>query len=271
MKNPTSLYKVLFFFAFLASSLWVTAQDFEVAPVRVNFNAEPGESQSRTVTVKNHSSRRETITLRMSDFLVQRDGRMENLPAGSTRNSIATWVTLNPSFMELEPNESRTIQVNLQAPNDDFASKWGILSFVTTAEQTVFSADRELQAGVSVAGRIDIYLMYNPATSEPGRIDISNLQEIESQNPEERRFSVNLENPGERVTIGRIFLIASNMLTGEEKRFRTVEVTTYPQTSRAVELTMPNTLPPGKYSVAAILDYTGSTSLKGAQIIMDVQ
>jgi P pilus assembly chaperone PapD len=271
MNKFTRLNKVLLFFAFFASSSLVGAQDFEVAPVRVTFNAAPGESQSRTVTIKNHSSRRETITLRMFDFLVQRDGRMENLPAGSTRNSIATWVTLNPSFMELEPNESRTIQVNLQAPNDDFASKWGILSFVTTAEQTVFSADRELQAGVSVAGRIDIYLMYNPATSEPGRIDISNLQEIESSNPEERRFSVNLENPGERVTIGRIFLIASNMLTGEEKRFRTIEVTTYPQTSRTVELTMPNTLPPGKYSVAAILDYSGSTSLKGAQILMDVE
>jgi P pilus assembly chaperone PapD len=271
MKNPINLIKALLFCAIFVASSQADAQDFEVAPVRVTFNAAPGETQSRNVTIKNHSSRRETITLRMFDFLVQRDGRMENLPAGSTRNSIASWVTLNPSFMELEPNESRTIQVNLQAPNDDFASKWGILSFVTTAEQTVFTADRDLQAGVSVAGRIDIYLMYNPSTSEPGRIDISNLQEIESTNPDERHFSVNLENPGERVTIGRIFLIASNMLTGEEKRFRTIEVTTYPQTSREVELTMPNTLPPGKYSVAAILDYAGSTSLKGAQILIDVE
>ncbi len=248
----------------------VVAQDFEVAPVRVVFNAAPGESQSRTVTIKNHGNRKETITLRLQDFLVQRDGRMEMLPAGSTRNSIANWVNLNPGFLELEPNESRTVQLNLQAPNDEFSSRWGILSFVTTAEQTVFSADRDLQTGLSLAGRIDIYLSYNPATGNAGRIEINTLQEAERVTPEERVFTVNLDNIGERITTGKIFLIASNLQTGEEHRFRTIDVTTYPQSSRTVELVMPAGLTPGTYSVAAILDYPGSTSLKGTQITINV-
>ena len=258
-------------FLLLLFSSNLTAQDFEVAPVRVNFNISPGETQSRNVTVKNHGNRKETITLRMQDFLVNREGNLEMLPSGSTRNSIANWVSINPSLIELQPDESRTVQINLQAPNDDFTSKWGILSFLTTAEQTAFSADIDLQTGINLSGRIDIFLSYNPANAEPGRIEISNLQELENSSPESRTFSVNLDNLGERITTGKVFLIASNMNTAMEERFRTIEVTIYPQSSRIVELTMPNNLPPGKYSLAAILDYPGSTSLKGTQIIIDVE
>jgi hypothetical protein len=247
------------------------AQDFEVAPVRVNFNVAPGETQSRTVTIKNHSNRRETFTMRMQDFLVNRNGNMEMLPAGSTRNSIANWININPSFVELEPNESRTLQLNLQAPVDDYSSKWGILSFLTTQEQTAFQADRDLQTGILLSGRIDIHIAYNPATSEAGRLEITQLQEVQSQNPDELRFSVNLDNMGERITTGRIFLIASNLSTAEERRFPTMEITTYPQTSRTVILTIPKGLTQGKYSLAAILDYPGSPSLKGTQIIIDVE
>jgi len=271
MRIIAVLIKYFFLFTFLALVNEISAQDFEVAPVKVAFNAAPGEGQSRTVTIKNHGNRREAITLRMQDYLVQREGQTELLPAGSTRNSIASWINLNPSFIELEPNESRTIQVNLQAPNDDFSSRWGILSFVTTAEQTVFSADRELQTGLTMAGRIDILLSYNPANSEIGRIEINTLQEVDSENPEERVFSVNIDNLSNRITTAKVFLIASNLQTTEEKRFRTIEVITYPQNTRTVMLTMPNDLPPGKYALAAILDYPGSTTFKGAQITIDVE
>ena len=263
----------LFFAAFIAifSGIKLAAQDFEVAPVRLDYNVEPGESQSRTVTIKNHGNRKETFTIRLNDFLVQRDGSLELLPPGSTRNSISGWINLNPSFVELQPNESATIQVNLQAPADDYSAKWGMMSFFTTAEQTAFTADRDLATGVRVSGRIDIYLFYNPASGDPGRVEIGNLREVASENNDERLFAVNLDNPGEKIMNTKVYLIASNLQTGEEHKFRTIDVVSYPQTARIVELSLPNTLPPGRYALAAILDYPGSASLKGTQIMINVE
>ena len=247
------------------------SQDLEVAPIRVNFNVAPGETQSRNVAVKNHSNRKETVTMRIQDFLVQRTGEREMLAGGSTRNTIANWITINPAILELEPNEERTVQLTLQAPVDDYISRWGIMSFATAVEQPVFSADRELQTGVSISGRIDIFLTYNPRGGDPGRLEISNLRETDSNNPEERRFLVNLENVGDRIINGQVFLIASNLQTAQEERFRTVEASIYPQTVRTMELVLPASLSPGRYSLAAILDYHGSASLKGTQIIIDVE
>ena len=261
----------LFFAVFCTiSSITVYSQDIEVAPVRVNFSVTPGESQSRTVTVKNHSNRAETITLRLQDYLVSRQGDREILPSGSTRNSIASWVNLNPTFLVLQPNESQTVQINLQSPADDFSAKWGILSFATATEQTAFSADRQLQTGVVISGRIDIFLLYNPQTGDPGNVEINNLQETGVTASGQRTFSVNLDNLGERITACKVFLIASNIQTGEEHTFRPVDVTSYPQSARMVELTLPNTLPPGRYALAAILDYPGSASLKGTQIMIRI-
>ncbi|MFN2395712.1 MAG: WxL protein peptidoglycan domain-containing protein [Bacteroidales bacterium] len=246
------------------------SQEFEVAPVRLNFNIAPGESQNKTVTIKNHANRKQTFSLRMQDYLIERDGSMELLPAGSTRNSISNWVNLNPSFVELQPNESATIQVNIQAPTENYSAKWGILSFITADEQTAFTADMELQTGISLSGRIDIFLFYNPATGEAGRVEIGNLQENPRSDSEDRVFTVNIDNPGERIVNCKVFLIASDLETGEEYKFKTIDVVSYPQTARVVELLLPQTLPPGRYALAAILDYPGSTSLKGAQIVINV-
>jgi P pilus assembly chaperone PapD len=269
--NMGKSFLIILMTGLFLASFNIYAQDIEVAPVRINFNIAPGESQSRSVTVKNHGNSRETISLQMQDYLVQRQGGMERLPSGSTRNSIASWISLSPSVVELEPNESANIQVNLQAPSDEYMAKWGILSFVSTQEQLAFTADREVQTGVMISGRIDIFLFYNPATGEAGRVSISNLQEVDSPVDNERRFRVNLDNLGNRITACKIFLMASNLSTMKEEKFRTIEVTTYPQTSRTVELVLPNTLPAGRYSLAAILDYPGSESLKGTQIIINVE
>ncbi len=268
-----STYKKYLLFIFLFLLLRPSfGQDFEVAPARINFNAQPGEGQSRTVTVKNHGNKKETITLRMYDFLVNREGDIETLPAGSTRNSISNWVNLNPTFLELQPNQSGTVQINLQSPSEDYSAKWGILSFTSSVEQTAFSADQEVQTGLSLLGRIDIYLNYNPMTSESHRLEINKLQEIESTQSGERMFSVNIENVGDQITNCKVFLIASHMETAEEHRFRTTEIKVYPQSVRTVQLSFPeNELPAGEYSLAAIIDFTGSTSLKGTQIVINVE
>jgi hypothetical protein len=268
--KPHKIFLSAALFLFIIFPFDLKSQEFEVAPVRLNFNIEPGESQNRTVTIKNHANRKQTFSLRMQDYLIQRDGSMELLPAGSTRSSISNWINLNPSFVELQPNESANIQVNIQAPTENYSAKWGILSFITTDEQTAFTADLDLQTGISLSGRIDIFLFYNPATGDPGRVEIGNLQENRLADSEDRIFTVNIDNPGERIVNCKVFLIASDLETGEEYKFRTVDVVSYPQTARVVELLLPQTLPTGRYALAAILDYPGSTSLKGAQIIINV-
>lgn len=257
-------------FQIFAISSCLIAQDFEVAPIRLNFRSNPGDTETKTITVKNHSNRKEAITLTLRDYIVQRHGDMDLLPSGSTKNSISNWVTLNPSFLELQPNEEQIIQVTFQAPVDDYFSKWGILSFTSTIERTAYSADQNVQTGVYLSGRIDVYITFNPITEQEPNITISNLREITSENDEERVFAVNIDNLGSVITQCEVYLVSSNIANSEEKKFKTHKITTYPQSSRTIELRLPNDLEKGEYSLAAILDYGSKSNLKGTQILLEI-
>jgi len=257
-------------------SFSLSAQDFEVAPIKLNFRANPGETETKTITVKNHANQKMGFSITLRDYLIYKHGETKILPSESTKNSIAKWLTINPSYVELNPNDEQTVQVTMQAPNDDYTSKWGILSVNTAKEQTAYSADQELQTGVNILGRIDVYITYTPESGQSTRVIINNLREVTQQQEEveednKRNFAVNIDNVGNKIKDCKVYLIASNLNTAYEKKFKPITITTYPQSSRTIELPVSNNLPKGKYSLAAILDYGNNESLEGTQIIINVE
>ena len=256
----------------LCASTAALAQNFEVAPIELRFNANPGETQTKTITVKNHGNDKSSIVLTFQDYLIYKNGERRVLSPGSSKNSIAEWITLNPSYLEINPNQAQTVELTLQAPNDDYTSKWGILNVSTAKEQTSFQADKELSAGMNIFGRINVQLSYTPRSETQERVQISNLKEVNSPGDSARKFSANIDNLGNTITNCKVYLIASNLENLHEKKFKPVNIKTYPQSSRTIELILPeDNLPAGKYSLSAILDYGSSKALEGTQITIEVE
>ncbi len=265
--------KQLFFsLVMVLASLYTMAQSFEVAPIKLNFTANPGETQTKMISVKNHGNQKASLVLSLKDYLVYKDGDRKILSPGASKNSIAEWITLNPSYLELNPNQAQSVEVTLQAPNDDFTSKWGILNVTSAKEQTSLAADKELSAGLNLYGRISVELSYTPRNQTSTRVQISNLRELTQSADSLRKFNVNIDNLGNTMTKCEIYLIASHMKTLKEKKYEPVEITAYPQSTRNVELTLPaHKLKPGNYSLSAILDYGSSQALEGTQITIEVE
>ena len=257
-------------FLTLFSVTQIAAQNFEVAPVRLNFTPDPGETQTKILTVKNHGNSNVSIVLTFKDYLIYKNGDKKILSPGSSKNSIAEWITLNPSYLELNPNETQTVEVTLQAPSDEYTSKWGLLNLTTAKEQTTFEADQELSAGVNIYGRINVQLAYTPQVQSNKRVQISNLREVTTPDDSLRRFAANIDNLGNTITDCKVYLIASNLQSMNEKKFKPVQLKSYPQSTRNVELTLPDKLPEGTYSLSAILDYGSSRALEGTQITIEV-
>ncbi len=246
------------------------SQDFEVSPITLNFSAEPGDLQTKEITVKNHGNKKVSIVLSVEDFLVNKTGNTNFLDPNSTKNSIANWISISPSFFEINPNKEQTVQVSLQAPIDDYSAKWGIISVSPATEQMAFSVEDKLSAGVGVSGRIVVKLYQSPTSNQNYKAKINNLSEVTESSDTIRKFTANIDNIGDKITDCRVYLIAANLTTAEEKQFDPIIVTTYPKTSRLIELILPAVLPKGKYSLSAILDYGSQTTLEGTQMIITV-
>ena len=246
------------------------SQDFEVAPVRLEFDAEPATSQLKTLNVKNHSSRRVSYTVSFADFLPTSTGERKILPPNSTKRSCANWINVNPAFFELNPGEDIQIQVNMLVPGEEFGTAWCMLFVQPTREQTSWSADKQLAAGITVSGRIGVLIYQSPKSNQNYSVKASNFQEITKPGDPGRKFSAVIENLGDKVANCKVFLLASNMMTAEEKQYPPKDFEVFPKLSRTVELELPNDLPAGKYALAIIVDYGPKYPLEGSQLVIDI-
>ncbi len=249
----------------------ISAQDFEVSPVIVYFTADPGETQKQTIYLYNHSNQNSKFSISLTDFILNKEGKTVIMAAGSTEHSLANWLSINPPFVELAPNESTQITLSVQTSANDYLSRWANILVRSTKEQTAFSVDKQIQTGINIQGQIAIKVYQSPKSNHNYKMKITGLTEITTKNDTIRRFKVLVDNIGEKITDCKITLLANNISNGKETIIQTYKFITLPEGQREIELKMPkDALPPGKYALAAILDYGKQSNLEGTQMIITV-
>jgi hypothetical protein len=249
----------------------IVAQDFEVAPVMMSFNANPGEIQTKQINLINHGSKPQKYTLKLSDYELDAEGNKKALPAGSSKRSCADWITLNPSFVELSPNQAITIEAIMTVPKDGFSARWCMIYVAATKEQTSFEADKNIATGVLLTPRIVILVKQSPQSNNNYKASIYGLKEVTKSGDRQRVFEVNVANTGDNVIEASVTLAMANILTAYEEKYTPVEVTVYPDAVRTVRLELPKHLEIGKYAMAAILDYGHRQPLEGTQLMLEVK
>ena len=262
--------KHLFWSLFLLVVGVGNAQDFEVAPVIINFNANPGEIQQKKVTVRNHSNTKETYNFVLGDYDIDENGKKERVPAGKSNRSCSNWLAINPSFIELNPNESKEVNVIITVPSDGFATKWGIIYVQPVKEQVSDPVDKNSVSSLTVTPRIVILVNQSPKANNNYKANLSNLREVTEQGDSIRSFEVTVNNIGDKIIEARINLAVADLTTAKEKKFEGIMQRVYPGEKRKIVLTLPNNIGKGQHALAAILDYGHGTNLEGAQILIDL-
>jgi len=262
--------KRIIFSVFLASIVCsLFGQDFEVSPVAVNFSAEPGENQVRKINIINHSPRPQKYQFKINDFLLDTDGVVRPMALGINKRSCAEWLTLNPSFIELGPNQSATVDMIITVPKDGFTARWANVGVEPVKEQNAFEADKNLSQGVLIVPRISIQVRQSPRSNRSYRASINNLREITKPTDTNRVFEVMVQNSGDNILSANVHLILANVNSGDEQKFEATNFTIYPDGKRLLKLHVPRNIAKGKYALAAILDYGHRQPLEGTQLMID--
>lgn len=258
------------FIALLFASV-IFAQDFEVSPVLMSFNGDPGEIQKKQLSIINHSSLPQKYTLKVSDYILDKDGNNKAVALGKNKRSCADWITINPALIELAPNQTANLEVLMTVPKDGFTAKWCRINIEVSKEQTAFEADKSLATGVLIVPRIIVLVKQSPRSNSNYKATISNLKEITKPSDKQRNFEVLVTNTGDNIIDATVTLALANMQTAKEEKFTPTKVTVYPDGSRTVQLQLPHNLLKGKYALAAILDYGHRQPLGGTQLMLDVK
>ncbi|RLD21614.1 MAG: hypothetical protein DRI54_09020, partial [Bacteroidetes bacterium] len=259
MKNS-----LFYFIAFLLFPFHcLKAQDFEVSPVVMQFKTNSGETETRTLTVKNYFTVKQKFTLSMVDYTLDADGVKHPEALGSTDRSLADRMIISPSVVELNPNESAEIEVVMTIPKTDAKTRWGMIRVQVAKEKTTADADKEMVTGVLVIPRIIVIVTQSPASNTNYAAKVNSIIEVEASDEGFRTFEINVSNVGDKVISGQLYLAVANLETAEEKRFPSKEVTLYPDANKNVILSIPEKLVPGQYALAALFDYGHQKSIEG--------
>lgn len=256
---------------FLGTYFCLNAQDFEVSPIELNFTAEPGQTQSKAITITNHSNNPGTFNIVLQDFELNQEGKKIFIESGNTSShSLINWLSISPPLIELNPNETKQLVVSIQAPVGDNSTRWTCIFIRNTLEQTAMRADKSVQAGMNIFGQIAVDAYQSPKSNQNYSMKINSLSEITSPHDSVRRFRALVDNIGNKITSCKVSLLASNVANAEETLLQVINFKSFPDNKRYIYLSFNrNKLPAGQYALAAILDYGTQSNLEGAQIIIE--
>ncbi len=259
----------------LAGTL-VYGQSASVSPSRLYFNAEPGQTQVRRITVTNNSETPQSFTVSFADFSSPgTDGKTELSDPGESSHSASRWLSASPSLVELAAGESRDVEVILQLPDSPEAAKvvWAttLVKLARERTQPPGLGEDAMGFGIMHTFQFVIHVFQTPpgVTYKDARI----LAFEDSGKDEEgkRTLMLHLENTGEAIIDVAAYLELTNLRTGETIRERARAFTTLPGHSRRMNFNLPENLTPGNYSVLGVVDYGDREAVIAAELNITVE
>ncbi|MBI4946159.1 MAG: hypothetical protein HY840_07135 [Bacteroidetes bacterium] len=271
MRNFSLIFFLIPLYLITYTSVPSYGQDFEVAPVKMNFDCESGQIQTKVLTIRNHANQKQQFSLTLGDIAADSAGMKKKNPAPNASRSCKDWVTLNPSFFDLNPNESKDIKVMMQVPPNHSETRWCMIYVVATEEQTSLAADKQMRTGVKVKPRIGVKVIQSPKSNTKYKSSISDFKEITQVKDSLRTFQALVSNSGDKLIDAKVYLVLSNLETAKEIKQKPKRISVLPDAAKLITLEMPKNVPPGKYSLAAILDYGNNSTLEAAQMNIEVK
>lgn len=88
-----------------------------VTPSTIELDIQPGSQNRQVLKVKNFNSNKSIqLTVSVADWTLDQDGKAQLLPPSSDSQSASDWVTFSPSSILIEPDTTRQIIVDINAP-----------------------------------------------------------------------------------------------------------------------------------------------------------
>jgi P pilus assembly chaperone PapD len=224
----------------------------DVSPAKYELQTQPGKQETFPITVRNTSGAPVHIVASLSDYVVGPSGNYAFAPPGKTPYSLAKDVTINPREFDLEPGAFTQVRFSVDVPASASGEYSNLVFFTTRPTRH--------GGGLSIVERIasKIYVMIPESTRIGGEINDVKTQSL----GDGQHYLVDFRNTGN----------AHVYLSGrvEIKQGGTVvDRVAFPQgmlverSGKRLIDAVGKKLPPGSYSVVALVDYGGPNLVAG--------
>jgi P pilus assembly chaperone PapD len=224
----------------------------DVSPAKYELQTEPGKQETFPITVRNTSAAQIHIVASLVDYAVGRDGQYVFGPPGKSPYSLSKDITINPREFDIDPGSFTQVRFSVDVPANANGEYSNLVFFTTRPTRH--------GGGLSIAERIasKIYVIIPDSTHIGGEVDDVHMQSA----ADGTHYLINFHNTGNAHVYlsGRVEIKQGNTI---------VDRVTFPPTllverggTRVIDA-IGKKLPPGSYSVVALVDYGGPNLVAG--------
>lgn len=248
------------------------AQRINVNPTILSYSANAGGISTQIITITNLSDKKQAYQLSLGDWLRDSIGGHKYFPPGTIERSCSKWISFDNSLVEIEPQKSRDVRVTLTAPIDPkevSEMKWSMIFIQNVLEQTGDdSKNAKMKATIREVYRIGIHVYQTPVAVNKKE---ARAIALEPDKVEKNVYNFSMVNTGKAMIECKARLLLTNLSNGEEVKLDELEFPIFPDGKRIVKLQIPATVPKGKYSMLAILEYDSDMPLEAIEGAVDIK
>lgn len=262
--------KQFLLFCTLISSVYASAQGgFLARPTKVYFNTTPAAVQKQFIEVRNTSDEPLLLNLSLQDWTRDSLGNKQYGRPGSQPTSCSRYMKLSDEALNLQPGESKNIELQLTAPPDSLKHALNAMLMVTQAAEKGADKSQAVSAQFVMQMRIGIHIYFQPPYLQERKVELQKLFFAQSGSAskedllaKENGLISEIENQGQTVEEGKIKLELVHDQTGETFTIAEKQFNSMPGDRLQIPFTLPTKLPKGSYAVTAMLDIGLDAPLK---------
>ncbi len=228
-----------------------------------SLRAQPGQTIQTSIRVRNTSSQSQTIETLVEDFIIGTDGE-QPIPVNEetpTQWSLASWVSLSPTRQVVRPNETVTVNVLIEVPEDALpGGRYAMVMHQPVAEGSTSGT----ASGVSQRVGTLLYLVIEGDINEEAYITDVTVPRFSEFGP--IPFSFTVDNRSDVHVRPMITVDVKNMLGQPSESLAVETKNIFPYTSRGFEKTWDRVWGFGRYTATITAAY-GSQGRIAQQVV----
>lgn len=261
-----------------------------VTPSSLRFNAKPGGTSSKQVKITNDTKKPYKFQTGFSDFQMDRNGKPKGIKPSESKYTLSKWISVSPSYFDLNPGESKTITVTVDVPNSDTANiaAWTILMIDQAIDRAPLDANKggkAISMGITPSFGFGVYIYQNPPNVKTTSVEIKNFvyddgknakvnkntkdsKDMKDMKPSVPKKGLMMEvlNTGDGIGFCSSYVELTNKATGKQERLPIRQYTILPGFHRDFVYPLPDKIEPGNYSAVGILDFGSKESIEAMEL-----
>ena len=244
-----------------------------VSPSHFHFNLKQGDIKTYDITINNSTSTKKEFNINVYDFDMNGKGKSSFLPAGKGKYSLAKWLNVSPTFVELKAKEIKKVKVTISVPNTDDGRKaaWSILMVEQEApRENLINANNNgntVAFGIVPTFAFGIFAYQNPPNVLTNKIEFRDFQLKNTKDG--KSLYIEVQNQGDGIAYCTSYIDLTNLDTGDQQRLKVKNFTIVPELIRDFDFNLPN-LPKGKYLAIGVLDYDSADEIQAARMEFEI-